>query len=99
MLRPDFYEQLDVAARVVRVTAAFMRATVMRIAIVVVIRAAMAVAMVMTAIAVRLVLVTRMGCALCVIDLDVCVPVVVRADDPVTAHRQRDRYDAADPQQ
>lgn len=33
------------------------------------------------------------------VDLKVGVPVVVPANDPMTAHRQRDRHDAADPQQ
>lgn len=40
-----------------------------------------------------------MVCTLYVIRFYVRIPVVVRADDPVTAHRQRNRYDPADPQQ
>jgi hypothetical protein len=94
LLRPDFYEQVRVAARIVRVTAA-----VMRVAFVIVMRIVVAGAMVVTAIARWLVVVTRMGGALRVIDLKVRVPIVVRADDPVTAHRQRNCHDAADPQQ
>jgi hypothetical protein len=71
--------------------------TVVRLAIVVVGRVTMAV--VMTAVAGRRVVVAIVGSALGVIDLDVRSTIVVRADDPMTAHRQRNRYDAADPQQ
>jgi hypothetical protein len=94
LLRPDFYDQIRVAARIVRVTAA-----VMRVAFVIVMRIVVGSVMVVTAIARWLVVITHMGGALRVIDLKVRVPIVVRADDPVTVHRQRNCHDAADPQQ
>lgn len=86
--------------RVMRVIAAVVVSaaiTVVRLAIVVVVRITMPV--VMTAIAGRRVVVAIVGSALRVIDLDVRSTIMVRADDPVTAHCQRNRYDAADPQQ
>ncbi|MFT4843153.1 MAG: hypothetical protein ACJA0V_000448 [Planctomycetota bacterium] len=92
------------ATRVMRVIAAIIATaaitatiTAVRLAIVVVVRITMVV--VMTAIAGRRVVVAIVGSALRVIDLDVRSTIVVRADDPMTAHRQRNRYDAADPQQ